>query len=110
MRTELDKRVRVITGENFFAAGKKSGVFPKREVALARVTPWTRSYVTAPEIKSMTGNVFDMIMSRLANLVATTVLGQKYSSDALFTPKVPIFTTLSHCTMFMRISENLSLH
>ena len=39
-----------------------------------------------------------------------TVLGQKGSSDALFTPKVPIFTTLSHCAMSMRISKNLSLH
>jgi len=39
-----------------------------------------------------------------------TALGQKHSSDALFTPKLPIFTTLSHCAMSMRISENLSLH
>jgi len=39
-----------------------------------------------------------------------TVLGQKDSSDALFTPNVPIFTTLSHCAMSMRTSENLSLH
>ena len=35
-----------------------------------------------------------------------TVLGQKGSSDALFTPKVPIFTTLSHCAMSMIISES----
>ena len=40
----------------------------------------------------------------------TAVLGQKDSSDAPFTPKVPIFTTLPHCTIFMKISENLSLH
>ena len=33
----------------------------------------------------------------------------KDSSDALFTPKIPIFTTLSQCTISMRISENLSL-
>ena len=41
---------------------------------------------------------------------ACTVLGQKGSSDALFTPKVPILTALSHCAMSMIISENLSLH
>ena len=38
------------------------------------------------------------------------ILGQNISSDALFTPKVPIFTTLSHCTMSIRISEKMSLH
>ena len=36
--------------------------------------------------------------------------GKKYSSNVLFTPKVPIFTTLSHCPMSVRISKNLSLH
>ena len=58
--------------------------------------------------KGMTGGY--QCLNRI--LVSTVpVLGQKDSSDALFTtPKVPIFTTLSHCAMSMRISENLSLH
>jgi len=45
----------------------------------------------------------------IADSQTRTVLGQKYSSDALFTPKVPIFTTLSRCAMSMRISEKFVL-
>jgi len=54
------------------------------------------------------GTVVDALDFYLQRLY--TVLGQKYSSDALFTPKVPIFTTLSHCAMYMRTGENFSLH
>jgi len=48
-----------------------------------------------------------ILFKKLVPVGYSTVLGQKGSCDALFTPKVPIFTTFSHYAMFMRISENL---
>ena len=70
------------------------------------------SYLTSPMTLVYTArqNVDHFHASPSTVNYVYTVLGQKDSSDALFTPKVPIFTTLSHCTMSMRISENSSLH
>jgi len=39
-----------------------------------------------------------------------TVLGQKESSDAHFTPKVADFATLPQATIFMRTHKNLAVY
>ena len=39
------------------------------------------------------------------SIALTTVLGQKYSSDAHFTPKVADFATLPQATNFIRIHK-----
>jgi len=43
-------------------------------------------------------------------IVITTVLGQKESSDAHFTPKVADFATLPQATIFMRTHKNLAVY
>ena len=46
----------------------------------------------------------------VSRMRCAVLLGQTFSSDAPFTPKVSTLTTLSHSTMPMRICKNLAVH
>jgi len=63
------------------------------------------------ELSDFVGKRYPIIFTtRKPQLKGGTVLGQKDSSDAHFTPKIADFATLPLATIFIRIHKNFAVY